>query len=99
MTPERVREPLLATIGRQACQRPEDWPVALKHLMEKRGNGGPDSRGSYTPRVEAAVDALVQALRHRAAGRSCRHRVAGISDARSRWWRKPGRHRQPSSRR
>ena len=60
MTPEAVREALLAIWGEQACRKPDDWPKALRGLMKDTGSGD-TKRASYKPRLDHAVATLTEA--------------------------------------
>ena len=62
LTLERVRELLLATWGRQACQLSEHWPDVLVQLLKNGTCTNPgNTRASFAPRVDAAVTALTEA--------------------------------------
>jgi hypothetical protein len=58
LTPDQVRQELLAIWGRQTCQvQPQDWPQVLARLMRDGG-----SQHSHRGRLKAAVDEAVAAL-------------------------------------
>jgi hypothetical protein len=57
MTHDDVRAALLRVWGEQSCQRPKDWPDALKRLFTKC-----EAHGSYRPRVERAAVELATAF-------------------------------------
>jgi hypothetical protein len=62
LTPELVRELLLATWGQQACQHPEYWPEVLTKLLKDGTCTNPgNTRASFAPRVDPAVTALTEA--------------------------------------
>jgi hypothetical protein len=61
----RVRELLLATWGRQACQNPAHWPEVLERLLKDAPatpGGTSHGRASLKPAVEEAVAALAAAF-------------------------------------
>lgn len=58
MIHDQVRDALLRVWAQQACQVPEDRERVLKALLAP----GTEKKGSYRPRVEAAVTELTAAF-------------------------------------
>lgn len=56
ITPERVREVLLATWGEQSCQNETHWPETLKRLL-----AGSEKRCGFKLRVDEACNTIAAA--------------------------------------